>query len=85
PQGPSHQESGEGHGEKERPAAEEGAGDAAELPGGLQVSQGGFTLDLDTPRVDAGEPAELRFAVVDDGTSRNVTAFRREHGKELHL
>ncbi|WP_318196796.1 hypothetical protein [Streptomyces sp. MCL20-2] len=85
PKGPSHQESGQNHGEKERPAAEESAGEASQLPGGLQVSEGGFTLDLDTPRVEAGEPAELRFAVVDDDTSRNVTAFSREHGKELHL
>ncbi|MGW1294326.1 hypothetical protein [Streptomyces sp. NPDC002533] len=85
PKEPSHQESREGHGEGESPAAEKSAGEASELPGGLQVSQGGFTLDLDTPRIEAGEPAELRFAVVDEGTSRNVTAFRREHGKELHL
>ncbi|MFE7138991.1 hypothetical protein ACFVAG_14700 [Streptomyces sp. NPDC057644] len=91
PKEPSHQESQEGHGAKERPADEEGAakeegtGEASELPGGLQVSQGGFTLDLDTPRVEAGEPAELRFAVVDEDTSRKVTAFRREHGRELHL
>ncbi|WP_128818817.1 hypothetical protein [Streptomyces sp. S063] len=85
PKEPSHQESGESHGERERPVAEKGAGEAADLPGGLQVSQGGFTLDLDTPRIEAGEPAELRFAVVDEDTSRNVTAFRREHGKELHL
>ncbi|MGW0644200.1 hypothetical protein [Streptomyces badius] len=85
PKEPSHQESGESHGERERPVAEKSAGEAADLPGGLQVSQGGFTLDLDTPRIEAGEPAELRFAVVDEDTSRNVTAFRREHGKELHL
>ncbi|OCC11920.1 hypothetical protein [Streptomyces sp. PTY087I2] len=85
PKEPSHQESPEGHGEKESPAAEKSAGEVPELPGGLQVSQGGFTLDLDTPRIEAGEPAELRFAVVDEGTSRNVTAFRREHDKELHL
>ncbi|MFD4021368.1 hypothetical protein [Streptomyces sindenensis] len=85
PKEPSHQESGESHGETGRPTAEKSAGEAAELPGGLQISQGGFTLDLDTPRIEAGEPAELRFAVVDEDTSRNVTAFRREHGKELHL
>lgn len=87
----SHQD---GHGAKDRPAAEKGAvekgaersaGRAPELPGGLQISQGGYTLDLRTPRVEAGEPAELRFAVVDDDTSRKVTAFSREHGKELHL
>lgn len=85
--GSSHQD---GHGAKDRPAAEkgaaeEGAGEAPELPGGLQISQGGYTLDLSTPRVEAGEPAELRFAVLDEGSSRKVTAFRREHGKELHL
>ncbi|MFD7671247.1 hypothetical protein [Streptomyces anulatus] len=83
----SHQD---GHGAKDRPAAEKGAaeksaGEAPEPPGGLQISQGGYTLDLSTPRVEAGEPAELRFAVVDEGTSRKVTAFRREHDKELHL
>ncbi|MGC5532662.1 hypothetical protein [Streptomyces sp. SR-10] len=83
----SHQD---GHGAKDRPATEKGAveksaGEAPELPGGLQISQGGYTLDLSTPRVEAGEPAELRFAVVDEDTSRKVTAFRREHDKELHL
>ncbi|MFH9761552.1 hypothetical protein ACH4MJ_05370 [Streptomyces anulatus] len=85
--GSSHQD---GHGAKDRPATEKGAaekgtGEAPELPGGLQISQGGYALDLSTPRVDAGEPAELRFAVVDEDTSRKVTAFRREHDKELHL
>ncbi|MFD4235099.1 hypothetical protein [Streptomyces sp. NPDC058542] len=84
---PSHQD---GHGAKDRPAAEKGAaeksaGEAPEPPGGLQISQGGYALDLGTPRVEAGEPAELRFAVVDEDSSRKVTAFRREHGKELHL
>ncbi|MFE6980937.1 hypothetical protein [Streptomyces griseus] len=83
----------DGHGAKDHPAAQEGAEESAErsaresseLPGGLQVSDGGFTLDLSTERVEAGKPAELRFAVVDEDTSRNVTAFSREHGKELHL
>ncbi|UZI27910.1 hypothetical protein [Streptomyces sp. VB1] len=84
-QGPSHQD---GHGAKEaaeKGAGEKSAGEATELPGGLQVSQGGYALDLSTPRVEAGEPAELRFAVVDEDTSRKVTAFRREHDKDLHL
>lgn len=79
-----------GHGAKEQAGgahqghAEAGEG-AASLPGGLQISEGGYTLDLKTPRVTAGEKAELRFAVVDESAERNVTAFRREHGKELHL
>ncbi|MDQ0793010.1 hypothetical protein QFZ58_001498 [Streptomyces sp. B1I3] len=63
----------------------EGAGEAASPPGGLQISEGGYALDLRTPRIEAGEAAELRFAVVEERTRRTVTAFRREHGKELHL
>ncbi|MFF7640118.1 hypothetical protein [Streptomyces canus] len=52
--------------------------------GGLQVSENGCTLDLRTPRLAAGRTADLRFAIRgDDG--RAVTAFRREHDKELHL
>ncbi|MET7688082.1 hypothetical protein ABZT06_08890 [Streptomyces sp. NPDC005483] len=52
--------------------------------GGLQISENGYTLDLRTPHVTAGRTADLRFAIRgDDG--RAVTAFRREHDKELHL
>ncbi|MFI9048715.1 hypothetical protein [Streptomyces sp. NPDC053427] len=58
---------------------------AAKAPGGLQVAERGYTLDLKTPRLKAGVPAELRFAVVEDSTSRPVTAYARGHGKELHL
>ncbi|MEV1045745.1 hypothetical protein [Streptomyces sp. NPDC049916] len=92
---------GDVHGAKESPTGErshdeqsgEGShheegrrgGGEAELPGGLQISEGGFALDLRTPRVEADRRAELSFAVVDEETGRNVTAFRREHGKELHL
>ncbi|MFF6997961.1 hypothetical protein ACFY93_23785 [Streptomyces sp. NPDC008313] len=62
-----------GHGGHESPA-----------PAGLQISEAGYTLDLETPRVRAGEKNELRFAVRDEG-GRKVTSYRREHGKELHL
>ncbi|WP_055534781.1 hypothetical protein [Streptomyces alboniger] len=70
-----------GHGE------EEGAGHGGEktAPGGLQISERGYTLDLKTSRVDADREEELRFAVVKDSTGRNVTAYQREHDKELHL
>jgi hypothetical protein len=62
-----------GHSEHESPPA-----------GGLQISESGYTLDLRTPRLAAGRTADLRFAIRgDDG--RAVTAFRREHDKELHL
>jgi hypothetical protein len=66
-------EGGGGHGGHETPPA-----------GGLQISEKGYTLDLRTPRVTAGKRADLRFAVRDD-SGRAVTAYRREHGKELHL
>ncbi|WP_210588791.1 hypothetical protein [Streptomyces sp. GESEQ-35] len=65
-------------------AAEGGGGHEASPAGGLQISEGGYTLDLRTPRVTAGKQTELRFAIRDD-SGRAVTAYRREHEKELHL
>ncbi|MFI9154697.1 hypothetical protein [Streptomyces sp. NPDC053367] len=77
------------HGHKETaahaqhtPGARQKSG--AGTPGGLQISEGGYTLDLQTTRVPAGEKTALRFAVRgEDG--RPVTEYRREHEKELHL
>jgi hypothetical protein len=69
-------------------ASTEKEGGADEPAGGLQVSEGGYTLDLKTPRIEATkdrEPARLRFAVVRDSNGRNVTAYKREHGKKLHF
>ncbi|MGX1564069.1 hypothetical protein [Streptomyces sp. NPDC055506] len=69
------------------PEPEEGggrAGQGAPPAGGLQISEGGYTLDLETPRVTAGQRADLRFTVR-DGSGRAVTAYQREHDKELHL
>ncbi|GGX02373.1 hypothetical protein GCM10010297_25210 [Streptomyces malachitofuscus] len=56
----------------------------AHTAGGLQISEGGYTLELETPRVAAGNRADLRFTVRDD-RGRAVTEYRREHDKELHL
>lgn len=61
-----------------------GDGHADTTPAGLQVSQAGYTLDLKTARLTAGEKGELRFALRDQ-QGRPVTSYRREHGKELHL
>lgn len=66
------------------------SGGAEAVPGGLQISERGYTLDLETSRIDAGKREELRFSVVKDGAGkdgrgRNVTAYEEEHGKELHL
>ncbi|QWB27538.1 MULTISPECIES: hypothetical protein [Streptomyces] len=81
---PQHEED-----EHTRPAPEpeEGGGHAGRgtpPAGGLQISEGGYTLDLETPRVTAGQRADLRFTVRDGG-GRAVTAYQREHDKELHL
>ncbi|MES5820329.1 hypothetical protein [Streptomyces sp. RG80] len=67
--------------EEASPSAAAGGG---HVPGGLQISEGGYTLDLRTPSVTAGQRAELRF-VVRDASGRAVTDYRREHEKELHL
>ncbi|MFJ8014943.1 hypothetical protein [Streptomyces sp. NPDC096339] len=67
---------GDGHGSPREAAL-------ASAPGGLQVSDAGYTLSLDTRQAGPG-PAELRFSIKDrDG--RKVTAYKTEHGKELHF
>ncbi|MFF5477797.1 hypothetical protein ACFY5C_10745 [Streptomyces sp. NPDC012935] len=70
---PAAPESGAGHGGHETKPA-----------GGLQISEGGYTLDLRTPGLTAGERSDLSFVIRDDD-GRAVTAYRREHDKELHL
>ncbi|MEU6375579.1 hypothetical protein [Streptomyces sp. NPDC046909] len=59
-------------------------GGGTHAPGGLQISEGGYTLDLKTPNVTAGRRTELRFAIRDT-SGQALTAYRREHEKELHL
>ncbi|WP_055715860.1 hypothetical protein [Streptomyces torulosus] len=70
------------------PGPDEGGGHTGrhETPpaGGLQISEGGYTLDLRTTAVTAGKRADLRFVIRDDD-GRAVTAYQREHDKELHL
>jgi len=53
-------------------------------PAGLAISQGGYTLDLRTPVVAGGGPAELAL-VIEGPDGRGVTDFDVEHDKELHL
>ena len=60
------------------------AADAASLPGGLMVSQDGYTLALADRSVPAGPPAPLRFQILGpDGAP--VTDYQTEHDKDLHL
>ncbi|MBD0417758.1 hypothetical protein H0H10_00910 [Streptomyces sp. TRM S81-3] len=70
------------------PSAPEGeggrTGHESTPAGGLQISENGYTLDLATPNVIAGERTRLRFTVR-DAEGKAVTAYQREHDKELHL
>jgi len=60
-----------------------GAG-AAPLPGGLMVSQDGYTLRLAERTAPAGAQTPLRFQILGpDGAP--VTAYQTEHDKDLHL
>lgn len=71
------------------PAPSDPGGDGAPagagpLPGGLQVSERGYTLSLGDPYVTAGAPTDLRFRIL-GADGKPVTAYRPAHGKELHL
>ncbi|MET9969101.1 hypothetical protein ABZZ80_25010 [Streptomyces sp. NPDC006356] len=77
------------HSEASPPPEEDGGhgghgGHEAEPAGGLEISEGGYTLDLRTQSVTAGRRTDLGFVIRDDD-GRAVTAYRREHEKELHL
>ncbi|MFI7641576.1 hypothetical protein [Nonomuraea sp. NPDC049400] len=70
-------------------AAQEAHGHAArpvsgDTPGGLQVSQNGYTLDPVATMITPGQPTDFRFTVKGpDGEP--VTRYRTEHDKKLHL
>ena len=60
------------------------AAGAASMPGGLMVSQDGYTLRLADRFLPAGAQVPLRFQILGpDGAP--VTAYRTEHDKDLHL
>jgi hypothetical protein len=69
---------GGGHGDHAK------AGAAATVPGGLQVSEGGYSIDLKTPRLKAGRSEDIRF-LIRDQKGRAVTDYEPQHDKELHL
>lgn len=83
PAEPAHADGGhgkavEGHGDDDAAAA------PASLPGGLQVSQGGYTLVPLTTTARAGEDVPFSFRV-DGPDGQPVTRFDVEHDKRLHL
>jgi hypothetical protein len=66
------------------PAQTGGGAESAVVPGGLQISAGGYTLAPWTDVVEPGKTADFRFSVLGpDG--RPVTRFTPEHEKELHF
>ncbi|MFJ4339471.1 hypothetical protein [Streptomyces sp. NPDC088915] len=73
----------EEHTDRHEAELHEEAPSAANAPGGLQLSDGGHTLALETPTLAAGGDV-LKFSV-EDAAGKKVTAFTPEHGKELHL
>ncbi|MFC4535778.1 hypothetical protein [Sphaerisporangium dianthi] len=63
------------------PAARQAVSDT---PGGLQVSENGYTLVPLTAAVPPGEPTDFRFTVTGPG-GRPVTGYQVRHDKKLHL
>jgi hypothetical protein len=60
------------------------AADAGELPGGLMISQRGYTLALARDSAPAGPAVPVAFSVLGpDGAP--VTDYERSHDKDLHL
>jgi hypothetical protein len=72
-----------GHG-KDAVAAHKTSSEAPHVPGGLQVSQDGYTLVPQATTVTPDKQTEFRFTVTgQDG--RPVTRYVPLHGKKLHL
>lgn len=57
---------------------------ALELPGGLMVSEAGYTLELAEPRARAGQDRPVAFTIT-GADGEPVTEYDVEHEKQLHL
>ncbi|MGI5166206.1 hypothetical protein ACQEU3_17790 [Spirillospora sp. CA-253888] len=75
---------GGGHGGGKEAGATSGTDTPTPVPGGLQVSQDGYTLTPVTTTVRPGEETDFRFTV-NGPDGRPVTDYRPLHGKKLHL
>lgn len=74
---------------KEDSHSDDGHGDSresakTETPGGLQISQDGYTLQLQHSPTQPAVSDDLRFAVLGPD-NKPVTEFRNNHEKRLHL
>jgi hypothetical protein len=72
------------HAANEPDAMQPAAAGAAGTPGGLMISQAGFTLALAEPEVAAGDDIPVRFAITGP-EGAPVTTYDVEHEKQLHL
>ncbi|MEV0611965.1 hypothetical protein AB0I81_01500 [Nonomuraea sp. NPDC050404] len=80
----------EAHAAMAAPTASAGHGGHAteqaddDTPGGLQVSESGYTFNPLTTTIKPDEPADFRFTVTGPN-GRPVTGYQVEHDKKLHL
>ncbi|MEV6868850.1 hypothetical protein AB0M44_48770 [Streptosporangium subroseum] len=80
---PSPSQAMDGHGAHAQPTPSQAA-TAASIPGGLQVSQDGYTLTPETTTIEPGKATDFRFSVTGpDG--RPVTGYQVLHDKKLHF
>lgn len=82
PRAEAHEDMGAGAAEEDGHGGGHGAEGA--VPKGLQVSEGGVTLDVLTDGLVAGRRADFAFRVLDD-EGHAVTAFQPTHDKLMHL
>lgn len=68
-----------GHGEHETAAAP-----SADLPGGLLVTDQGYTLALDKPNTTTAASAPVSFRIL-GADGKPVTKYTTSHDKDLHL
>ncbi|KAB8176757.1 hypothetical protein [Microbispora catharanthi] len=78
--GPAPAKNGHGGHTTPSPAAQK----TEHVPGGLQVSQGGYTLTPQTTSITPGTETDFRFTV-NGPDGRPVTAYETQHDKKLHL
>ncbi|HLS78625.1 MAG TPA: hypothetical protein VK083_17740 [Nocardia sp.] len=80
--GPTESDTGAGgHGEH---GDDQAATAADTLPGGLLVTDGGYTLDLENPLMRPDAEATLRLRVLDE-RGEPLTRYTTSHDKDLHL
>ncbi len=90
--GAGHSTPGDGHNASTGAGGDHGAehgsnSDAANgdaQPGGLQVSDRGYTLELAEPALPAGEAVDVAFQVTEDG-GQPLLDYAVSHDKAMHL